>query len=118
MTSMRTDASEVHLANPKNADRFIKALEKLEQAGETDELVALFAPDAEITNLGVIHLEQGQGGAERFWRDYRSQFQQIRTRFARVIETGETVVFEWSSEGRLASGRPLTYYGVTMVDFK
>ena len=40
-----------------------------------------------------------------------------RTTFSDVVEGGDRAALEWTSEGSLVDGRPLTYRGVTVVDF-
>lgn len=77
-------------------------------------MVKSFSAQCELSNVSVTPLH-GLEGAERFWRDYLATFAEVHTRFLQVVECGKTAYLEWRSEGRLASGKPLSYEGITMI---
>lgn len=97
---------------------FIHALRRLEKLGDVEPMVKLFSEDAELSN--VVHPAPfyGTAGAYRFWRNYGFLFQHVTTRFERVVETSETCVLEWTSEGQTPSGKPINYQGATILDFQ
>ena len=96
---------------------FADALQELEKSGDVPRFVSeVFAADAELVRPETGQAEQGTGGAERFWQQYVDQFQEVRSEFARVVE-GEVAVLEWTSTGRLGSGAPISYAGVSLLDF-
>lgn len=96
------------------ADDFAKALRRMEETRDPDDLVGLFAEGAELSNY--THRETGSEGARRFWSDYLDQFEEIRSRFDRLIESGGQAALVWTSEGRLKNGQPITYSGVSVLE--
>jgi hypothetical protein len=98
------------------ARRFIDALLRAEESGNADELVGLFDDDAELRSFVHDESLHGIDGARRFWREYLSSFQRLRSRFERVSDLDGLAVLEWVSEGTLASGTPITYRGVSLVE--
>jgi ketosteroid isomerase-like protein len=93
--------------------RFKQALQESEKARDAKPLASLFAPGAELTNLGGDHGTD----ANAFWQVYLEQFREIRSEF-----TGETIAdaiaaLEWRSRGETADGRPLDYRGVSIIEF-
>lgn len=93
---------------------FVGALRKFEQDQDPSTLVGLFADAAVLTRL------DGRGereDAEGFWRQYREQFHDLSTTFFNVVEGSDQFALEWTSKGTLANDRPLTYSGVTVLDF-
>jgi ketosteroid isomerase-like protein len=97
------------------ARRFVAGLRRFEQEGDTAAFAELFAPDA-ITQRFDARGER-QGEVEAFWKEYRDQFQEIRTTFYNAIEGQDEVALEWSSNAVMADGRPLEYRGVTAIGF-
>ena len=100
------------------AGRFIDALRALERGGDVEALVALFAEDAEVLNPLELEPLHGPEGARRFWRAYRDSFQEVESRFRNVVESGDAAILECSSQGRLASGAPVRYDGVSVMEFE
>ena len=95
---------------------FIQALYALEDRGDAEPLVALFAPEGTVWN--IIHTEPKRGAEEirHFWEGYRGEFQQIQSTFERQIENADQAALEWRAEGTLAQGgRPIAYRGVTLL---
>ena len=67
------------------AKRFIEALGKLEAGRELEELVRLFAPDAEVGNVVSPEKFHGQEGAREFWgAKYRDTFGEVRSTFRNI----------------------------------
>lgn len=100
------------------AQRFAHALQEFERNGDVQAFVgAVFADGAELhrpEHLGQT--ETGQQGAAAFWEQYRAQFDEIASSFSRVEEREGLGVLEWTSEGRLSTGRPIRYAGVSVLD--
>lgn len=101
-------------AHPK---RFIEALHKLEDDGDVEPIAGLHAPDADISNPLVQHRHQGVDGARDFWRTYRDSFQTIRSEFHNVVAEDEVAILEWTSTGSMTDGRPVSYRGVSVIEF-
>ena len=57
-----------------------------------------------------------RGEVEQFWKEYRDQFSSISTSFSDVVEGGDRVALEWTSDATLTDGHPLQYRGVTVLD--
>jgi ketosteroid isomerase-like protein len=93
---------------------FATALRDFERSADPADLVARFADGATLTRLDA-------GGdrtdAEAFWREYRDQFDDLRTTFTHATEGDDGCVLEWSSTGTLSTGRPIEYRGVTVLEF-
>lgn len=96
-------------------DRFTAALVRLEAERDPQQLVELFADDAELSKLGH-HTTRGRDGARRFWTEYRDAFGEIRSTFSAVTVGGDRVVLEWTAEGTLPDGHPLRYAGVSVLE--
>ena len=47
---------------------------------------------------------------------FAALFDSISTTFYDVVEGGDRVALEWSSDATLTDGRPITYRGVTVID--
>lgn len=98
------------------AGSFARALQELEKSGDVGRFVAeVFAEDPELVRPETGQQERGAGGAQQFWQQYVDQFQEIRSDFGRVVD-GEVAVLEWTSEGRLNTGAPIAYSGVSLLD--
>ena len=102
-------------ANPI-AKEFVEALGALEQRIELEPLVDLFADDAELTSLTEREPLRGKEGARRFWRGYRSAFEEVNSTFDRTIEADGTVVLEWHTDGKLPDGQNVAYRGVSILE--
>jgi ketosteroid isomerase-like protein len=93
--------------------RFIDALGKLERTNDVDDLASLFAEGAELVSPEVRGRSTTE--AEQFWRSYRAQFDDVQSDFGQVDDNGGTAVLEWTSQGTLATGRPIQYAGVSLL---
>lgn len=98
------------------AEQFMQTLQQTEDTQNVEPLVALFAEDAELTNLAMSEPLRGQEGARKFWQKYLSVFDRIHSHFTHVTEGSDTAVLEWVSDGKLSSGEPIKYPGVSIVE--
>lgn len=97
-------------------EKFKQTLQQIEQTGDVEPLVAMFAEDAELSNLATPKPLRGRDGARQFWQKYLSVFKQIRSKFTNTIESDGTSVLEWISQGDISSGEPLNYRGVSVLE--
>ena len=98
------------------AERFMRTLQEMEQSGDTRAMVDLFTEGAELHRLTGDENATGREGAQKFWQEYLSAFQKIRSRFTNVIETGNTAVMEWVSTAEPESAKPFDYEGVSIIE--
>jgi ketosteroid isomerase-like protein len=99
------------------AQDFVDALAKLEESGDAAEILALFDPNASVSNPVVADQKNGGDSAERFWRDYRGSFDEIRSQFRHVTSQDNTSFLEWQSSGKI-DGQPFSYDGVSVLEEK
>ena len=97
-------------------EQFADALHTLEDGGDLDAFVAVFADDVELYRPETQQKLAGTSGARAFWEQYLATFDRIRSDFSRVVD-GEIGVLEWTSTGRLTGGEDITYAGVSLLDF-
>lgn len=95
---------------------FAEALHRLESTGDLEAFLDVFADDAVLVRPEPGGVEHGREGAQRFWQAYLDQFSQVASEFARVVQDGSLGELEWVAEGALASGRPITYAGVSLLE--
>lgn len=114
MTSPSTNSTAVR----EMAARFMHTLQKTEETGDVDALVALFTEDAELMNLAMVEPSTGKEGARRFWDKYLSVFEHIHSEFTNVVESDTASVLEWVSRGTLSTAEEITYRGVSVLEFK
>jgi len=93
---------------------FIAALQDAERDHSSDGLVDLFAPDASCANLA--HEAHGLDEVREFWDQYLATFIEVASEFSHVVEHANGFVLEWVAHGILASGEPIGYRGVSLVD--
>ncbi len=93
------------------------ALKNLEDSGDDTDLLGLFSDDAELIRPELEESPGEDSDAASFWRSYLSPFNEIRTTFTHVDDSGHLAVLEWTSEGALAQGRPITYQGVSLLTY-
>lgn len=104
------------------AQRFIGRLDRLEQGepGAADELTALFADDAHLSNP-IIEREGGErvgrDAIAAFWQAYRGNFGDIHSEFLDITAGEQSAGLFWRSEGAGRDGQPLAYEGVTLLQF-
>ncbi len=97
-------------------EEFAAALHTLEGGGDLDTFVAVFADDVELHRPETSQHLDGIAGARSFWEQYLATFDSISSEFSRVVD-GEVGVLEWTSTGQRAGGDPITYAGVSLLDF-
>ena len=97
------------------AEKFMDALQTIEQENEVDALVELFSDEASLKRMTHKSYE-GKGEAKKFWQEYLEPFDTISTEFFKVTEDDETVVLEWESKGKLNNGHDIHYRGVSSFD--
>ena len=98
-------------------ETFKSTLQQIEQSRDPEALVALFGDDSELLNLALTEPMRGLEGARRFWSNYLSAFDSIRSTFHATTQTDKTAVLEWISEGTMATtGQPFNYRGVSVVE--
>ena len=101
----------------QTAKRFIDALGKLEAARDLEEIVRLFAPDAEVGNVVSPEKFRGREGAREFWgAKYRETFGEVRSTFRNVFAAGDRAALEWTTEGTAQDGTPVKYDGVSIIE--
>ena len=100
------------------AAKFAQALTQLERAGDVDAFVsAVFAPDVALLRPETDQQESGHQGAVSFWTQYLGQFEEVSSEFTRTVEDGGLGVLEWTSTGKVSGGAPISYRGVSLLDF-
>ena len=97
--------------------RFIQALRSVEQEGDLEPMVALFSNDAQTTNLASPRTFKGKDGAREFWTEYRGFFEKLTSSFQNVFSSSERAALEWVTHGVAATGKPVEYEGVSILEF-
>ncbi len=97
------------------AQTFADALRQLERTRDLDAFVQVFSDDVRLVRPEGRGDEQGQEGARRFWQAYLDTFDDIASTFSRVEQDGRLGELEWTGDGRLPSGRPISYRGVSLL---
>ncbi len=98
------------------ADRFVEALEQLEQSRDADHISRLFSSNAEVGNVIAPEKFHGREGALDFWTKYRGTFEGIRSTFRnRIVEDGR-IALEWTTEGTSSGGSKVQYDGVSILE--
>jgi ketosteroid isomerase-like protein len=101
----------------QTAKRFIDALGKLEAGRDLEEMVRLFAAEAEVGNVVSPEKFHGQEGAREFWgAKYRDTFGEVRSTFRNVFVAGDRAALEWTTEGTAQDGTPVKYDGVSIIE--
>ncbi len=102
-----------------HAETFMSTLQQIEESRDPEALVALFGDDAELLNLALTEPMKGTEGARKFWTNYLTAFEKIRSTFHHHLQTDTEAVLEWVSEGIIAgSGEPFNYRGISVVEYK
>ena len=96
-------------------ERFLSALETLEQNGSVEPMTEVFAESAQLARLGRP-AEQGPDAVRQFWSEYREQFaDRVDSTFHRIVETPDLVTLEWVTEGDLSASHPILYAGISVL---
>jgi ketosteroid isomerase-like protein len=101
----------------ERAQRFVEALAGLEERGELEPLVSLFAEDARVSNVASRREFSGREGARQFWREYKAMLARVRSTFRNMIEAGERVALEWETQGTAHNGAAVSYDGVSIIEW-
>lgn len=104
------------------ADRFIELLHRIEEGDldSIDHMVEMFSEDAELTNPIIEREGRPRTGREQvadFWKMYRDGFTSIHSNFSDVTISEHSAGLFWRSTGKHASGSPLDYEGVSLLQF-
>ena len=102
----------------KITEKFIEALEKLEETKDVETIVSLFSEDCEVGNVTLTEKLSGSEGAKQFWTNYRQTFDEIKSTFKNIIITDGTAALEWTSEGTGSSGSKINYEGVSVLEIE
>ncbi len=98
-------------------ETFKSTLQQIEQSRDPAALVALFGEDSELINLALTEPMRGTEGATKFWSNYLTAFDSIKSTFNHTTQTDTTAVLEWVSEGTMATtGQPFNYRGISVVE--
>lgn len=94
---------------------FMRALQEAEASNDPSPIVALYADDSTTENLSIGPLS-GVDGARDFWRRYLDVFSDIRSEFFHSSDDDRTGTMEWVARGHLASGKPIEYKGISVIE--
>jgi hypothetical protein len=97
--------------------RFVDALHALEAGGDTQPLATLVAPSAEVLSIDGVGPRHGPEGMTDLFTQYRAQFEHVETTFTRITDSDTGATLEWSSDAVLPEGHPVTYTGITILDY-
>ena len=104
------------------ADQLVKsftdALQNAETTGDVKPLAELFANDAQLSSISLRKPHVGVQGAVEFWNQYLKIFKSIKSEFTHLHASGDLAALEWKSEGVLPSGLPISYLGVSILEFE
>ena len=98
------------------AQQFADALQRLEQDRDLDPFLTQFSDDVRLMRPETGGHEEGGDGARAFWTAYLEQFDDIASTFGRLVDAGALGELEWTSTGRLKTGREITYTGVSLLE--
>ena len=111
---MADNNTEPQAQNPV-VSRFIAGLRQLESSADDSAILAVFNEQSSVGNNTLPQQMNGVEGAKSFWKSYRDSFQDITSRFTRIIEAGDQAALEWVSSGTLETGDPFEYSGVSVL---
>ncbi len=103
------------LMSKEAADRFIEALQKVEQKRDVEALVEIHTEECEVGNVSVQETFRGHEGLREFWTEYRKTFGEMRSTFRNVFATEEGAALEWTTEGT-SNGDTVSYAGVSILE--
>jgi ketosteroid isomerase-like protein len=98
-----------------SAQLFADALQEVEKSGDTGALLERFTDDAELLRPEANGSHVSGDDASAFWDSYLSQFSEIATEFTHVEDGESQAWLEWVSRGKLSTGRPIEYRGVSLL---
>ena len=100
----------------KITENFVNALRRLEESGDIEVLVPLFAENSEIGNTAMKETLKGSEGVREFWTNYRGSFTELESRFRNRIAADLSSALEWETTGRSADGGEVRYQGVSVFE--
>lgn len=101
----------------ERAQRFVDALAKLEESGDVEAIVSLFAEDAKVSNVASHREFTGLEGVRQFWRDYKAMLASVKSTFRNMIESNDRVALEWETQGTAQNGAAVNYEGVSILEW-
>jgi ketosteroid isomerase-like protein len=101
----------------ETAESFMHALRQAEESGDVGPLAEMFAEDAKLENPARSVTRHGREGARQFWQEYLSAFDHVRSEFTEVNAGDGFAALEWRSGGTLPTGTPVSYRGVSIIQF-
>ena len=105
------------MSDQSATEQFMDALAALERGGDANAISALYAPESEIGNLVTPRHFSGPDGAREFWQAYRATFGDVQSTFRNVIVGDGRAALEWTTSGTSAQGAPISYAGVSILEF-
>ena len=99
------------------AEAFMTGLQEAERTRDVEPLVRLFAEDAEVESPMLRRSHRGRDGARQFWKEYLGAFGEVRSEFTDTRRAESSAILEWKSDGTLPDGKPISYRGVSLIDF-
>jgi len=102
----------------ERVQRFLDALDALEQSKDIGPMTACFTDDCEVGNVLVPHKFHGPDGVKQFWSEYRGSFGDVRSEFRNIIESQDRAALEWVSRGATADGQHFEYEGVSILELE
>lgn len=104
------------MADTGTTQHFIEALGRLEHERDLTAITELFAPESDIGNIVSSRQFSGPAGAREFWQIYRETFGEVASSFRNVIVGDGQAALEWTTTGTSASGAPIDYAGVSILE--
>jgi len=92
----------------------VAALDRLEAHGDSEDLVSLYRPEAEVGSVAAVEVLRGPDGARRFWSQYRATFGEMRTEYRSVVADSLTAALEWTTVA-VVNDVTVRYDGVTVL---
>ena len=105
------------MSDQAGTEQFMDALAALERDRDVEPLAKLFAAESEIGNLVSPRRFSGVEGAREFWQAYRATFGEMQSEFRNVIVGDGRAALEWTTSGVSAQGTPISYAGVSIIEF-
>ncbi len=100
------------------ADRFVKALWKLEEERDVEALVEIHTEDCDVGNVAVPQTFSGHDGLREFWTSYRDTFGDMKSEFRNVFaDDAGHAALEWNTSGQ-ANGNEVSYEGVSLLEIR
>ena len=97
-------------------ENFVRALRELENNGDVEVMVPLFAETSEIGNTALKETLKGIEGVREFWTNYRGTFAELESNFRNRIAAEGGSALEWETTGRSADGEEIRYQGVSVLE--